>query len=106
MITILNSKPLVLYALGVALFSVFIQKRCGVLVLFVINLLISFPSCFWTLQEAVDETDRLQKLVADYAAKHGGMRSADFSSVKSSGSGGFTSANQNGTKAKTKTVKK
>ena len=35
-------------------------------------------------------------------AKHGGMRSADFTSVKSSGKGGFTSANQNGTKAKSK----
>jgi len=54
------------------------------------------------IEEAVDETERLSGLIADYQAKHGGMRSADFTSVKSSGKGGFTSVNQNGTKAKSK----
>lgn len=54
------------------------------------------------IEEAVDETERLEGLIKDYHAKHGGMRSADYTTVKSSGAGGFTSVNQNGTKAKSK----
>mmetsp|Transcript_87016 Transcript_87016/g.174085 ORF Transcript_87016/g.174085 Transcript_87016/m.174085 type:complete len:210 (-) Transcript_87016:207-836(-) len=59
------------------------------------------------IDDCVAETERLEGLISDYQAKHGGMRSADFTAVKNTTSpGGFTSVNQNGTKPKTKAIKK
>jgi chromosome segregation ATPase len=51
------------------------------------------------IEATVEETDRLEGCINDYKVKHGGMRSADFTSVKTTGtSSGFTSVNQNGVK--------
>ena len=56
-----------------------------------------------TIEETVDETERLEGLVMEYKEKHGGMQSADFAAIKGSSTGkGFASANQNGVKGKSK----
>lgn len=47
------------------------------------------------IEDTIEETERLVGLVNEYKEKHGGMRSADFTSIKSTGSkSGFKSKNQ------------